>query len=142
MSDFLTLFTRASKLMRGAADDAMSRHGVRVGQNMVLEMLWDTDGLTPSELAERLQVSTPTVVKSATRMEATGLVARRRDETDRRLVRLFLTDRGRAVQTDIKAVRDELERRATATLTDDEQRHLISALRKIIAEMADATPVE
>jgi MarR family transcriptional regulator, organic hydroperoxide resistance regulator len=78
--------------MRGAADEAMSRHGVRVGQNMVLEALWDDDGLTPGELAERLHVSTPTVVKSATRMEATGLMARRRDETDRRLVRLFPTD--------------------------------------------------
>jgi MarR family transcriptional regulator, organic hydroperoxide resistance regulator len=65
MGEFLSLFTRASKLMRGAADEAMSRHGVRVGQNLMLEVLWDTDGLTPGELAERLHVSTPTVVKSA-----------------------------------------------------------------------------
>ena len=113
MDEFLTLFTRASKLMRGAADEAMSRHGVRVGQNTVLEALWDADGLTPGELAERLHVSTPTVVKSATRMEATGLVARRRDETDRRLVRLFLTDRGRSVQ----AVRDSRARPPSALVT-------------------------
>ena len=142
MNELLTLFTRASKLMRGAADEAMSRHGVRVGQNMVLEVLWDSDGLTPGELADLLHVSTPTVVKSATRMEATGLLARRRDETDRRLVRLFLTDRGRSVQSDIEAARDELERRATASLTDAERRHLVSALRKIIAEMADGIPME
>ncbi len=141
MGEFLSLFTRASKLMRGAADEAMSRHGVRVGQNLVLEVLWDTDGLTPGELAERLHVSTPTVVKSATRMEATGLVSRRRDEVDRRLVRLHLTDRGRSVQTAVEAARDELERRATTTLTDAERRHLINALRKIIAQMADATPM-
>ena len=142
MNEFLTLFTRASKLMRGAADEAMSRHGVRVGQNLVLEVLWGTDGLTPGELAERLHVSTPTVVKSATRMEATGLVARRRDEADRRLVRIYLTDRGRSVQTEIEAARDELDRRATAGLTDADRRHLISALRKIIAAMADSTPLE
>jgi len=142
MNEFLTVFTRASKLMRGAADEAMSRHGVRVGQNLVLEVLWGTDGLTPGELAERLHVSTPTVVKSATRMEATGLVARHRDEADRRLVRLYLTDRGRSVQTEIEAARDELDRRATAALTDAERRHLLSALRKIIAAMADATPLE
>ena len=142
MSEFLSLFTRASKLTRGAADEAMSRYGVRVGQTLVLEVLWDTDGLTPGELAERLHVSTPTVVKSATRMEATGLVARHRDQADRRLVRLYLTDQGRSVQTDIESARDELERRATHTLTDAERRHLISALRKIIAAMADATPME
>ncbi len=75
-------------------------------------------------------------------MEATGLLARRRDEVDRRLVRLYLTDRGRSVQTEIEAARDELDRRATTTLTDAERRHLISALRKIIAAMADATPME
>ncbi len=120
----------------------MSRHGVRVGQNLVLEALWGTDGLTPGELAESLHVSTPTVVKSATRMEATGLVARHRDEADRRLVRLYLTDRGRSVQTGIEAARDELDRRATAALTDAERRHLLSALRKIIVAMADATPLE
>jgi DNA-binding MarR family transcriptional regulator len=142
MNEFLALFTRASKLMRGAADEAMSQHGVRVGQNLVLEVLWGTDGLTPGELAERLDVSTPTVVKSAIRMEATGLVARRRDETDRRLVRIYLTERGRSVQTDIEAARDELERRATAALTDAERRYLISALRKIITAMADATPLD
>jgi MarR family transcriptional regulator, organic hydroperoxide resistance regulator len=142
MNEFLGLFTRASKLMRGAADKAMSQHGVRVGQNLVLEVLWGTDGLTPGELAERLHVSTPTIVKSATRMEATGLVARRHDDADRRLVRLYLTERGRSVQTDIEAARDELERRATAALTDAERRHLISALRKIIVAMADVGPLD
>jgi MarR family transcriptional regulator for hemolysin len=142
MSEFLSLFTRASKLMRGAADQAMSLHGVRVGQNLVLAVLWESDGLTPGELAELLHVSTPTVVKSATRMASAGLVSRRRDEADRRLVRLYLTDHGRSVQAAVEAARDALERRATATLTDVERRHLISALRKIISEMADAPPME
>ena len=63
--------------MRIAADEAMSRHGVRVGQNLVLEVLWQQDGLTPGELAARLQVATPTVVKSANRMTAAGLISRR-----------------------------------------------------------------
>ena len=108
----------------------------------VLEVLCVTDGLTPGELADRLHVSTPTVVKSATRMEATGLVARRRHDSDRRLVRLYLTERGRSVQTDIEAARQDLERRATATLTDAERRHLFSALKKIIVALADVGPLD
>jgi len=142
MSEFLTLFTRAAKLMRGAADEAMSQHGVRVGQNIILEVLWDTDGLAPGELAERLGVSTPTVVKSARRMEASGLLVRRRDNVDRRLVRVYLTTRGRAVQAGVEAARDELERRATATLSDTERRYLLRSLRKIIAQMSDASPMD
>jgi MarR family transcriptional regulator for hemolysin len=128
--------------MRGAADDAMSRHGVRVGQNLLLEVLWETDGLTPGELADHVHVATPTVVKSATRMEASGLLSRRRDPDDARLVRLYLTDRGRSVRHAIEAERDALERRATAMLTAQERQHLLSALTKIIDAMADTPPPE
>jgi MarR family transcriptional regulator for hemolysin len=136
VNEFLALFTRASKVMRIAADEAMSRHGVRVGQNLVLEVLWQQDGLTPGELAARLQVATPTVVKSANRMAATGLISRRRDQADARLVRLYLTDRARSVQSEIERERDDLARKATATLTSEELDVLMSALTKIVAQFA------
>lgn len=140
MNEFLGLFTRASKLMREAADEAMRRHGVRVGQNLVLEVLWETDGVTPGELAERLHVATPTVVKSATRMEASGLLTRRPDEHDARLVRLYLTEQARSIRTAIETERDTLARRATAGLTDAEHRALQRALSKIIDEFAGEAP--
>ncbi|GII32693.1 MarR family winged helix-turn-helix transcriptional regulator [Planotetraspora mira] len=137
MTELIRLLTRAQKLLRAAADDAMSRHGVRVGQNLVLEVLWETDGLTPGELAGRLRVTTPTVVNTATRMEAAGLLVRRRDPADGRLVRLHLTPKARAAQEPIEEARRRLAEHAMATLTDDERRHLRSALEKIIDRMSD-----
>ncbi len=107
-----------------------------------LEALWEVDGLTPGEMAERLHLATPTVVKSATRMEANGLLARRRDPDDARLVRLYLTNQARAVRSAIEAERNELARRATATFTSEERAHFISALSKIIAEFADTAPTK
>lgn len=135
MGEFLRLFTRAHKLMRAATDDNLSQYGVRVGQNLVLEVLWEDDGLTPGQLAARLGVATPTVVKSASRMAAAGLLTRRRDETDARLVRLHLTDHARAVREPIEAARRALEERVTANLTEEERRLLRGALTKIIAEL-------
>ena len=132
MNEFLTLFTRASKLLREAADEAMSRHGVRVGQNIILEVLWQHDGLTPGEIARRLDLATPTVVNAATRMEDAGLVIRKRDSADGRLVRLYLTPQARSVQGAIEQERSALERRATNSLSSQERRHLDSALVKII----------
>src|SRR5947209_2662343 len=128
MSEFLTLFTRASKLLREAADEAMSRHGVRVGHNIILEQLWQQDGLTPGETARRLHLATPTVVNAATRMEDAGLLRRKRDSADARLVRLYLTRRARSVQNAIEQERSALEQRATSRLTDQERRHLDGAL--------------
>jgi DNA-binding MarR family transcriptional regulator len=135
MNEFLALFTRTSKLLRAAADDAMRIHGVRVGQNIVLEALWQEDGLTPRQLALRLHMATPTVVNTAKRMEAAGLVRRQPDTEDRRLVRIFLTDTARAIRAAIEEERDQLERRATKSLTDIERWHLFTAMNKIIEEL-------
>ena len=132
MTELLRLFTRAGKLMRAAADDAMSQHGVRVGQNLLLEVLWENDGLTPGELAARLRVTTPTVVNAATRMESAGLVTRERDAADARLVRLYLTPKGKAARQPVQDARAELEQRATAELTAAERKAVESALHKII----------
>jgi DNA-binding MarR family transcriptional regulator len=142
MGDFIPLFTRAAKLMRGAADAAMSRHGVRVGQNLVLGALWEEDGLAPGEIAQRLHVTTPTVVKMATRMEAAGLVTRRPDSADARLVRLHLTPRGRSVRTAIEKELEGLDTRATAGLSDAERRRLEAALAKVIGNLEDEAPVD
>jgi DNA-binding MarR family transcriptional regulator len=142
VSDFVPLFTRAAKLMRAAADAAMSRHGVRVGQNLLLEALWERDGLTPGEVAHRLQVTTPTIVKMATRMEATGLLARGRDARDARLVRLWLTDRGRSLRAAIEQERRRLEERALATLDAEQRRRLEESLAAIVDNLQDRAPVD
>jgi DNA-binding MarR family transcriptional regulator len=132
MDQFLFLFTRASKLTRAAADDAMSRHGVRVGQNVILEMLWIRDGQAPGELASALGIATPTVVRSAKRMQAAGLLERRPHETDGRLVRLWLTRRGRELQPAIEQERAHLSERVLSELDADERAALIHALTKIV----------
>lgn len=137
MTDLLGLFTQAAKLLREAADETMSRHGVRVGQHIVLTVLWEQDGLTPGEIARRLGVATPTIVNTATRMEEAGLVVRGPDPADARLVRLYLTARGRAAREPVREARAALERYATATLTAAEQEHLTSTLTKIIAQLRD-----
>src|SRR5579862_21057 len=135
MDDLLALFTQAAKLLREAADEAMSRHGVRVGQHIVLSALWEQDGLTPGEIARRLGTTTPTIVNTATRMEEAGLLAREPDPADARLVRLYLSPRGRSAREPVREARAALEEHATATLTGAERAHLCSALAKIIAQL-------
>ena len=105
----------------------------------MLTALWEQDGLTPGEIARRLGTATPTVVNTATRMEEAGLVVRRPDPADARLVRLYLTVRGRAVREPVREARAALERHATATLTAAEREHLSSALTKIIAQLRDGS---
>jgi DNA-binding MarR family transcriptional regulator len=129
--EFLDLHGKASKALRAAAEAAVRRHGLHLGQDHLLAVLWRQDGRTPGEVAAALNVTTPNVVKAATRMATAGLLTRRRDDRDNRLVRLWLTDAGRALQAPIERERRLLEEQVTADLTEAEREHLLSALTKI-----------
>ncbi|WP_433252499.1 MarR family winged helix-turn-helix transcriptional regulator [Streptosporangium sp. CA-135522] len=131
MTDILDLMTMTHKALRAVAEESMRRHGLHLGQNLVLAALWEQDGRTPGELAALLDVTTPTVVKMATRMSTSGLLVRRRDDVDNRLVRLYLTDKGRDLQGPVTGDRESLERHITQGLSADELSALASALGKV-----------
>ncbi|MFJ3307521.1 MarR family transcriptional regulator [Streptomyces sp. NPDC086549] len=86
---------------------------------------------TPGEVATALNVTTPTVVKMADRMTAAGLLTRRRDDRDNRLVRLWLTDAGRALRQPVESERQLIEEKVTADLTETERESLLNALAKV-----------
>jgi MarR family transcriptional regulator, organic hydroperoxide resistance regulator len=131
MPEFLDLHGRTSKVLRALTEAEMRRHGLHFGQDLVLGVLWERDGRTPGEVAAALHVTTPTIVKMATRMTAAGLLTRRRDDRDNRLVRLWLTDAGQALKEPVQAARQSLEDKVTAGLTETERRSLLNMLATI-----------
>jgi DNA-binding MarR family transcriptional regulator len=135
--EFLDLQSKTTKVLRAAADAAVRRHGLRLGQDHLLAALWERDGRTPGEIAAAVNVTTPAVTKTAARMAEAGLLVRRRDDRDNRLVRLWLTDTGRALQEPIESERRLLEDTVTADLTKPEREHLLSALAKIHRSACD-----
>jgi DNA-binding MarR family transcriptional regulator len=143
--ELLDLQGRTTKAIRAAADAAMRRHGLRLGHDRLLAVLWKQDGRTPGEIATATNVTTPAVTKVAARMVEAGLLTRRRDERDNRLVRFWLTEAGRALREPIEAERRLLEERITESLTAAEHKHLMSALTKIYRSASDllgGDPVE
>jgi MarR family transcriptional regulator, organic hydroperoxide resistance regulator len=143
--ELLDLHGKTTKVIRAAADAAMRRHGLRLGQDHLLAALWEQDGRTPGEIAAATNVTTPAVTKVAGRMIDAGLLTRRRDERDNRLVRLWLTNAGRALREPIETERRLLEQRITENLTATERKHLMSALTKIhrsASELLGGAPVK
>jgi DNA-binding MarR family transcriptional regulator len=131
MPEFLDLHGRTSKVLRALTEAELRRHGLHIGQDLVLAVLWERDGRTPGEVAAALHVTTPTIVKMATRMAAAGLLTRRRDDRDNRLVRLWLTEAGLALKEPVQAARQSLEDKVTAGLTETERRSLLTMLATI-----------
>jgi DNA-binding MarR family transcriptional regulator len=131
MSEFLELHGKTSKALRAVAEAAMQRHGLHLGQNHLLAVLWERDGRTPGEIAATVNVTTPAVVKMAARMVEAGWITKHPDDRDNRLVRLWLTDAGRALQAPVESERRRIDREVTENLTATERRHLMNALTKI-----------
>ena len=52
------LLAQVCKLHRQQADDLLSEIGLHVGQEMVLCALWETEGVTQTELGQHLAVQT------------------------------------------------------------------------------------
>ncbi len=134
-ADFQAAFWSAKHAMALASAAAFSRHGVHEGQQFILRRLWAEDGQTPGEIAKALGLATSTVTRAATRMEAAGLLSREAHERDRRLVRLRLTARGRALEKDIDAEMDQLTERALGPFGPGERAAVIEALEKIRANL-------
>lgn len=122
---------RASAAMKNTAGDGMRELGVHAGQNFLLDELWREDGLTPGELARRLGVEVPSITRAAQRMEASGLVTRAPDRTDRRLVRVMLTERGRSLRGAVSRVLEDTSDRALRGLSAAERVELVRLLERV-----------
>ena len=73
-------------------------------QYLVFLVLWERDDLTVKALGERLFLDSGTITPLIKRLEARGLVERRRDEDDERQVRIRLTTEGRALKARAAAI--------------------------------------
>ena len=72
--------------------------GLTYPQYLAMLVLWEKDGLTVSELGERLFLDSGTLTPLLKRLEISGLVSRRRDVEDERRVHITLTAAGRKLK--------------------------------------------
>ena len=83
--------------------------GLTFPQYLVILALTEDAPQTVGALGSRLDMDTGTITPLVKRLEAAGLVTRQRDPADERRVLVDLTDRGRALEAEIRSVTDQIE---------------------------------
>jgi len=124
-------FHRALRLHHRALMRAFARHGIHHGQAMCLRLLAFAPDVTQRDLARALHVSSPTVTRMVGSMEKAGLVRRRPDATDARLVRVELTEAGRTQERAMHAAAGEYVELTFGALTEKERLELARLLEKL-----------
>ena len=75
----------------------LSDKGVPLDQWRILSVLFESDGMTMRALADAVSMHRPTMTKVVDRLVAGALAYRVPDPNDRRKVRIFLSDQGKAL---------------------------------------------
>jgi DNA-binding MarR family transcriptional regulator len=84
----------ASRAVTNAYRPVLSELGLTYPQFLVLIVLWEEGTCTVKQLTDRLRLDHGTLTPLLRRMEANGLVTRRRAATDERYVEVALTPPG------------------------------------------------
>jgi DNA-binding MarR family transcriptional regulator len=111
----------------------LAKLGLYPGQPPILAMLWQQDGRTQKELAENRRLAPATVTVMLQRMEKAGLIERRPDPADHRVTRVYLTESGRTIRSEVEAVRQSIDGSCFAGFTVEER----VLLRRFLLQMID-----
>lgn len=115
--------------------------GLTPSQLLVLQNIERRDETTPSAIAKALQFGQATVTNIVDRLEAAGLVTRRRNDRDRRQMLLRPTDQGRNILDTAPDLLQQRFKDGFETLPAWEQAMILAALERL-GEILDATEID
>jgi Transcriptional regulators len=98
----------ASRLIIRQYQPFLDKIGITYPQYLVMLVLWEKDGISVSEITQKLILNTNTVTPLLKRMETMGLISRARSGEDVRKVIICLTDEGRALKEEAALIPAEL----------------------------------
>jgi DNA-binding MarR family transcriptional regulator len=108
-------------------------HGIRTKHAQVLVVI-DAEGpMSQRALGRRLRIDKSPMVGLVDDLERLGLAERRRDESDRRVQAIHVTDPGRAVVRRIEEIADAEQARSFGVL-DESEREVLHDLLLRVAE--------
>ena len=107
--------------------------GLTYAQYLVLVVLWEEEALSVRQLGERLSLDSATLTPLLKRLEAQAAVERRRDPKDERVVRVKLTDHGRALRVQCR----DFPLQAACGLGDFEDPALVARITRLRVELTE-----
>ena len=112
------------------------------GQLLCLRALAKEDGLPIRQISKRIFLSPSTVTGVIDRLEARGLVARRRDNPDRRIISLVITDAGRRLVESAPVPIQSLLAENLKKVPLEEVQGICSGLERVLDFIKEAGVVE
>jgi DNA-binding MarR family transcriptional regulator len=95
-------------------------------------MLIDDDGISQGEVSDKFEVDPSRITRLAQRLEKEGLLRRKRDPEDNRVVRLHVTEEGRRLISSRQERREGFEERIRREFSQEE----LAEFRRVLGVVA------
>ena len=131
------LLTDIGRLIHKVFEQRASALGYSRPQWRILAYLGNNPGMMQAQLAERMEIEPITLSRHLDRMETEGVLERRGDPRDRRVKRLFLTEKADKQLVELRAVRDDIVNAIMVEIPEKEVEHLrtiLSGVRRNLME--------
>ncbi|MBC8322938.1 MAG: MarR family transcriptional regulator [Candidatus Marinimicrobia bacterium] len=125
------LMFRTARGMKKMLDSRLSEFNVTSSQASVLNTLSNFDGLPLSDVGKSVHLDKPAITGLADRMENDGLVERRRTSSDRRIIQLFLTVKGKSLFNKIEDIIVDVDQHLVMDFSEKEIDTLHEMLQRI-----------
>ncbi len=127
------LYSAANAVVR-AYRPLLDELDLTYAQYLVMMVLWQTNGISVKALGERLYLDSGTLTPLLKRLEAKGIVERKRSQTDERVRELYLTQQGTALKEQALSVPNAMVCKLNLEL--DELITLKSICEKVIKKLS------
>jgi DNA-binding MarR family transcriptional regulator len=125
------VLTKAQNSVQQLFKAELAPFGVTPGQYGVLKCLWDQNGLTAKQLAERLSLDSSTITGILDRMENKGLINRYHDVRDRRALCVMITNTGKELEEPLTQAIVNANQKALSKLNEEQS----EVLKKLLLEL-------
>ncbi|MCB8818039.1 MarR family winged helix-turn-helix transcriptional regulator [Desulfosporosinus shakirovi] len=112
--------------------------GLYHGQANLLRIILQNDGASQRDLAEQLDVRPSSMTEMLTKLEQSGLILRKQDDKDQRVMRIYLTEEGKKAVEKIAESKDAFVESFFKALTEDEREQLLILTEKLCSDLEGA----
>jgi len=123
--------TRIQKSVFTYFKDSLAKFDVTPSQYALLSLLWDGEELSPSHIAQELDLDASSITGLLNRMESKELINRVYSDEDRRGVTIKITDKGMALKEGITKTIEDCNHAVLEGIPADDDKVLRSSLAKL-----------
>ncbi|GAA0456638.1 MarR family transcriptional regulator [Alkalibacillus silvisoli] len=126
-----------SHMVKQRGREILNHYPITPPQFIALQWLLDSGDLTIGELSKKMYLAFSTTTELVDRMEKNELIERVRDPKDRRVVRIHLLDKGKAIIDEVIGKRQEYLQEVLKTYSLDEVEKLRSSMTQLYDVMKE-----